>query len=77
MEQSEIENIAKSHIERMNLENPYADKMNWILTKPILTDKGYYFDYNFEVVNSDESLAFGGAPGFLISAQTGSIKDLS
>jgi len=44
MTEIQILAIAKEHIENLNMNNSYSDKMSWIVTKPIITSKGYYFN---------------------------------
>ncbi len=77
MTEIQILAIAKEHIENLNMNNSYSDKMSWIVTKPIITSKGYYFNYKFELMNPDEPLAFGGSPGFIISQETGELKNIN
>ncbi|MBD0405177.1 hypothetical protein [Flammeovirga sp. EKP202] len=77
MTEIEAIKIANNHIERMNQDNPYSDKMNWVLSQSIEYEKGFYFDYKFDLINHEENLAFGGAPGFLILKNNSSVVDLS
>lgn len=77
MEEARIIEIAKKHIQLLNSTNPHENLMTWILTKPKRTQNGYYFEYEFELNDSNSNEAFGGAPGFFINNLTGEISDLS
>ncbi|WP_348704113.1 hypothetical protein [Tenacibaculum sp. 190524A02b] len=59
----------------MNRNNPYSDKMNWVLSECIEYERGFYFDYKFELINPEENLVFGGAPGFLIHKTNSLVVD--
>ena len=74
---TQILNIAEKHIETLNIENSYSDKMSWITTEPVITSNGYYFEYKFELKNPIEPISFGGAPGFIINKKTGKLLDIS
>ncbi|AGC75369.1 hypothetical protein LX97_00070 [Nonlabens dokdonensis] len=77
MTEKEVLKIANDHINLINKENPYADKMNYILTEAKEYLSGFYFDYEFELKNNEENLMFGGAPGFLVTKDSGKVIDLS
>lgn len=77
MTEKEASEIANYHIKKMNKQNPYADKMNWILTEAKEYNEGFYFDYEFELKNIEENIMFGGAPGFLVRKDSGKTIDLS
>lgn len=77
MTEEEAKNIAKEHIRKMNANNPHAETMSWLTSRPRKTSSGFYFDYIFKLANPDNPMGFGGAPGYFIDLRTGEIKDLS
>lgn len=77
MTEKEALKIANDHLDQINKENPYSDKMNWILTEAKEYSDGFYFDYQFELKSNEENLMFGDAPGFLVRKANGKVMDLS
>ena len=69
--------LGQRHIELLNSINPQKVKFTWELSEPKEVNGGWYFDYEFVLINDDDIMSIEGAPGFIISKQDQKIEDLS
>lgn len=77
MEQEKAIKRAEAFLNQMNLENRDKDKFKWVLTKPIDVGSAWYFDFTFQLIDPEENVGVGGAPGFQIDKETGAVETVS
>lgn len=69
--------LAQQHIDLLNSVNPQKAKFNWELSEPKEINGGWYFDYEFNLLNDEDIISIEGAPGFLVKTEEKSVEDLS
>lgn len=72
--------IARQFVAANNQTAPLPVPYYWVVREPIEYEEGWYFDYGFDHRQgrlAEEPLLMGGAPGFLVSKNTGLVTTLS
>ena len=77
MTEKEAKIKAKEFLLRMNSENPYKEKLKWVLYNPKDIGTDWYFDSSIELKNPNENFGIGGAPGFRINKKDQTIQIVS
>lgn len=77
MTKEEAIDQAKIFLIKKNVENPDKDRFTWVLSEPVEVEKVWYFDFKIELSDPSETLAIGGAPGFIVDKETHAIEVIS
>jgi hypothetical protein len=77
MNRTEAITLANKHIELLNSINPQKIKFTWKISEPREVNGGWYFDYEFVMIDEDDIISIEGAPGFMVNKTNSKIEDLS
>ena len=73
----EASEIAFNHINQMNINNPHSNIFKWISSDIEEYSNFYFSEYNYELMDKNNKMTLGGAPGFIINKKHGGISDIS